>query len=203
MTPQKTTTSQRRGRPGYDREALLEVCVAEFIKHGYHATSIGILAEALGVSKSAIYHHVDSKEQLLEMAVERALGALEGTITEAEAQAGTSLDRVEWLLEHSVHLLVTERPYVTLLLRLRGNTEVELAAMARRRAATKRIEALVRTAQQDGLIRPDLGAKATTRLMLGMVNSIVDWYQLDGTADVDELVHNVRTIAMDGFRARP
>lgn len=196
------TTRQRRGRPGYDREALLEVCVAEFIKHGFHATSIGILADALGVSKSAIYHHVESKDQLLEMAVERALGALESTITQAEEHEGSSLDKVEWMLERSVHLLVAERPYVTLLLRLRGNTEVELAAMARRRAATKRIEALVRTAQTDGLIRADLGAKATTRLMLGMVNSIVDWYRLDGSADVDELVHNVRTIAMDGIRAR-
>ncbi|WP_420176778.1 TetR/AcrR family transcriptional regulator [Luteococcus sp. OSA5] len=202
MEIQKAPTRQRRGRPGYDREALLEVCVAEFIKHGYHATSIGILADALGVSKSAIYHHVDSKEQLLEMAVERALGALESTISQAEEHSGTSLDRVEWMLEQSVHLLAAERPYVTLLLRLRGNSEVELAAMARRRAATKRIEALVRSAQTDGLIRPDLGAKATTRLMLGMVNSIVDWYQLDGPADVDELVHNVRTIAMDGIRTR-
>ena len=52
----------RRGRPGYDRETLLAVCVEVFNRHGYDATSMGTLSTHLGISKSAIYHHVASKE---------------------------------------------------------------------------------------------------------------------------------------------
>ena len=53
----------RRGRPGYDRETLLAVCVEVFNVHGYDATSMGTLSKHLGISKSAIYHHVESRRR--------------------------------------------------------------------------------------------------------------------------------------------
>ena len=58
-TPQPTpvaATGARRGRPGYDTATVLSICVDMFTKHGYDATSMGMLAERLGISKSAIYH---------------------------------------------------------------------------------------------------------------------------------------------------
>ena len=193
---------QRRRRPGYDLDTLLDVCAQEFYQHGYDATSIGRLAEALHVSKSAIYHHVESKEALLALAVDRALEEVEATIADAESHPGTSLEKVEHLFDQSVRLLLTERPYVALLVRLRGNSPVEIRAMERRRLHTKRMEELVRTAQEDGLIRADLDAKATTRLVLGMINSITEWYRVDGSAGTTDLVHNVHTILIDGIRPR-
>ena len=48
-----TDTALRRGRPGYDQRGILEVAVAAFNEHGYDATSIGMIAERLGLSKSA------------------------------------------------------------------------------------------------------------------------------------------------------
>ena len=60
----------RRGRPGYDQRGILEVAVAAFNEHGYDATSIGMLADRLGLSKSAIYHHVSSKDELIWLALD-------------------------------------------------------------------------------------------------------------------------------------
>ena len=74
--PQSSPTP-RRGRPGYDRQTLLAECVELFNRHGYEATSMGMLATHLGISKSAIYHHVESKEAILDHAVTEALDALE------------------------------------------------------------------------------------------------------------------------------
>ncbi len=48
----------RRGRPGHDQDAVLAAAVRLFIARGYEATSMGDLAEALGITKSSIYHHV-------------------------------------------------------------------------------------------------------------------------------------------------
>jgi AcrR family transcriptional regulator len=50
-----------RGRPGHDQAAVLSAAVGLFNRKGYDATSIGDLAAELGVTKSAIYHHVASK----------------------------------------------------------------------------------------------------------------------------------------------
>ena len=62
----------RRGRPGHDQEAVLRRAVDLFNEQGYDGTSMGDLARALGLTKSAIYHHVPSKAHLLQLAREGA-----------------------------------------------------------------------------------------------------------------------------------
>ena len=66
----------RRGRPGYDLESLLAVAVTVFNERGYDGTSMEDLSGRLGISKSSIYHHVGSKEELLSLALDRALDGL-------------------------------------------------------------------------------------------------------------------------------
>ena len=92
-------------------------------------------------------------------------------------------------------------PYVTLLLRLRGNSEVELAALQRRRTLTRTVEELVRQAQEEGELRTDISGKSAPRLMLGMVNSIVDWYQPERSGTVDQLADTVVKMVFSGLRA--
>ena len=93
------TEALRRGRPGYDQRGILEVAVAAFNEHGYDATSIGMLADRLGLSKSAIYHHVASKEELLRLALDEALDGLEGVLLAPEATTGAAADRLAFVLE--------------------------------------------------------------------------------------------------------
>lgn len=200
MTPART--SAKRGRPGYDREQLLQVCVEVFNENGYDATSMGALAQRLGVTKSAIYHHVSSKEELLELALERALGALEAKFEEVQEADMPPIQSIEAVLRGSAHVLVEQMPYVTLLLRLRGNSEVELAAMKRRRDFTRQLGELIARAQEDGDVRTDISAVAAPRLVLGMLNSVVDWYSPVGIGTPDALADTIVKIAMDGLRAR-
>lgn len=200
--PESSQSSPRRGRPGYDREQLLSVCVAVFNENGYDATSMGALADRLGVTKSAIYHHVSSKEELLELALERALGALEAELDAVQASGMPAVERIEAALRGSALVLVEQMPYVTLLLRLRGNSEVELAAMKRRRAITRQFGEMVARAQEDGDIRTDISAVSAPRLILGMLNSVVDWYSPDGIGTPEALADTIVKIALDGLRAR-
>ena len=207
MSPERTATADdaaaapRRGRPGYDRETLLAVCVDVFNRYGYDATSMGMLSKHLGISKSAIYHHVESKEAILEQALDRALDALEAMFSEVLAGGGGPVNKLERILDGSVRVLVSHMPYVTLLLRLRGNSEVEEAALQRRRTITRTVEDLVRQAQEEGELRADISGKSAPRLMLGMVNSIVDWYQPERSGTVDQLAATVVTMVFAGLRA--
>jgi AcrR family transcriptional regulator len=67
---------RRRGRPGHDLASVLAVAVELFNERGYDGTSMRDLADRLGIAKSAIYHHVAGKEELLSLALDRALGGL-------------------------------------------------------------------------------------------------------------------------------
>lgn len=190
----------RRGRPGYDQQQILEIAVQVFIEQGYDATSVSSLAERLGLSKSALYHHYASKERLLELALNEAMGSLEAVLNEPDAASGSAGERLKYVLRGAVRVLVDKLAYVTLLLRVRGNSDIERAALERRRAFDDQITALVRAAQAEGTVRSDIGAAVATRLLFGMVNSIVEWYRPGGPEGAGALADDVLTIALDGLR---
>jgi AcrR family transcriptional regulator len=192
--------ARRRGRPGYDQQSVLKVAVDVFNRHGFEATSMGVLADNLGISKSAIYHHVPSKGDLLRLALDRALDALEGILSEPGAFAGGADNRLEYVLRRTVDVMAEDLPFVTLLLRLRGNSEIERGAMTRRRAFNARVTALVKDASTEGSIRSDIDPGITSRLLFGTINSIVEWYRPGGAITVQELADHIVTMAFDGLR---
>lgn len=200
MTDRTANSRARRGRPGYDLDSLLRVAVEVFHERGYDGTSMEDLAKRLGITKSAIYYHVPSKEELLRLSVNRALDALFAVTEEPAAVAGPAIDRLEHVVRRSVQVLVTELPFVTLLLRVRGNTKVERQALARRRELDHLVSGLVAQAEQEGSIRPDVNPAVTSRLLFGMVNSLIEWYRpRKGLSDV-ELADAVTKIAFEGLR---
>jgi AcrR family transcriptional regulator len=193
-------TPARRGRPGHSLDSLLGVAVAVFNERGYDATSMDELASRLGVTKSAIYHHVPSKVELLRLALDRALDALFAVTEEPEATTGPAIDRLEHVVRGSVRVLAAELPFVTLLLRVRGNSDVERAALQRRRAFDRIVTGLVRAAEEEGDVRPDVDPAVTGRLLFGTVNSLTEWYRPDRGLSADDLADAVVTTTFEGLR---
>jgi AcrR family transcriptional regulator len=200
VTTARDRAPVRKGRPGYDQESLLWVVVKVFNERGYDGTSMEDLSKKLGITKSAIYHHVSSKEELLRLAVDRALDGLFAVAEEAHASQGRAIDRLEHLVRASVRVLVDRLPFVTLLLRVRGNTKVERQALARRREFDHLVSKLVQQAEAEGDIRPDVDPSITSRLLFGMVNSLIEWYKPRRGASGDEIADAVCKIAFDGLR---
>ncbi len=176
-------------RTAYTVDSLLAVTVQVFNERGYDGTSMEDLSRAAGISKSSIYHHVRGKEELLERAVGRALEGLFGILDEPQADQGRAIERLEHVVHRTVELLMAELPYVTLLLRVRGNTATERDALARRREFDHRVAQLAAEAVAEGDLRAGLDPRLTARLVFGMVNSISEWYRphADG-ADSDGAV---------------
>ncbi|WP_158886949.1 TetR/AcrR family transcriptional regulator [Amycolatopsis anabasis] len=189
----------RRGRPGYDLESLLQVAVKLFNERGYDGTSMEDLSRKLGITKSAIYHHVPSKEELLRLAVNRALDGLFDVAAEVEAADGRAIDRLELLVRGSIAVLTERLPFVTLLLRVRGNTKVERAALARRREFDRIVTELVKQAEAEGDVRPDVDPAVTSRLLFGLVNSLIEWYR-PRRGSSGEIADAVCKIAFEGLR---
>jgi AcrR family transcriptional regulator len=167
-------------RDTYTPETLLTVAVRVFNERGYDGTSMEHLSRAAGISKSSIYHHVTGKEELLRRAVSRALDGLFGILDEEHARAGRAVERLEYVVRRMVEVLIAELPYVTLLLRVRGNTGTERWALERRREFDHRVAALLSAAATEGDVRGDVEVRLATRLVFGMINSIVEWYRPDG-----------------------
>src|SRR4051794_7023903 len=187
MTTTANGAPLRRGRPGHSLDSLLDVAVAVFNERGYDATSMEELAARLGVTKSAIYHHVPSKVELLRLGLDRALDGLFAVTAEPGATTGPAIDRIEHVVRGSVRVLTEQLPFVTLLLRVRGNSDVERAALQRRRRFDRIVTDLVAAAEQEGDVRPDVDPAVISRLLFGAVNSVTEWYRPGGGLTADDL----------------
>ena len=129
-----------------------------------------------------------------------------------EASAGTGKT---YAIEHLVLRLLTERDLDLegiLVLTFTKKATGELKEKIRSRLASRLQapdlppalrERLVREAQAEGLVRADLDAGVATRLIFGMINSVVEWYRPDGPVDPALLGAEIRAVALDGLRPRP
>lgn len=189
-----------RGRTNHNSEWLLGIAVAEFNRRGYEATSMSQLATAAGITKSTIYHHFGSRELLLRAALERALEALFAVLDQDVADVHGAGERLRRLIADTAGALVAQLPYVTLLLRVRGNTPSERWALDQRREFDRRVAALVADAARAGEVRDDIDPGLATRLIFGMVNSITEWYRADHEAPSAGLADQVASLALEGLR---
>lgn len=190
----------RRGRPGYDLGSLLRVAVGVFNERGYDGTTMDDLARGLGITKAAIYHHVSGKEELLRLGAGRAIDGLAAVARESAALDAPAIDRLEHLIRGTCAVLEAELPYVTLLLRASASTATGRDLLERRREFDRYVAGLVKKAEREGDIRPDVDPAVTSRLLFGMVNSLVEWYRPPWRGP-GSLADAVCAVAFDGLRA--
>lgn len=189
-------------RATHDPDTLLAVAARVFTERGYDGTSMEHLAAAAGITKSSIYHHVSGKEALLRAALDRALDALFAVCDEPGSTTGRAIERLQHVIRRSVEILDEELPYVTLLLRVRGNTATEQDALERRRTFDRFVAKLVAEAVQDRDLETELDPALTTRLIFGMINSVTEWYHPDGPVTATELADGVADLVLFGCHAR-
>lgn len=103
---QKRQTHQRNAPK--TRKAIQESAARLFAERGYLGTSMADLAEDLGLSKAAIYHHFESKEALLHSLVDSLESDIEELLERAEAKKFESFDRA-WLLRQIAEVLDRHR----------------------------------------------------------------------------------------------
>lgn len=96
------------------RQRLIDAAVALFTKHSYAGTSLQMIADELGFTKAAIYHHFRTREQLLAAVLEPTLRQLREVVAAAEAQR-TARARAERMLSGYADLAVRNRGLVAVL----------------------------------------------------------------------------------------
>lgn len=85
-----------------------------FAQHGVSATSLQMIADAMGVTKAAIYYQFKTKEEIVIALTERQLAELEDVLEAAEAEPDRPRAR-ELLLDRAIDIAVRDRRLVSVL----------------------------------------------------------------------------------------
>lgn len=188
-------------QPRQTQLSVVRTAMAVFSQRGYDATTMDNIAEFAGVSRPALYHHAPSKQELLRLALEPLLCTLEDIGCQPQAQCGSAVARLEFVVRQTVNILTANVPAASLLLHLRGNTDVERVVMSRRSAIENQISALVSEAWHENTLRSDIEPQTAAKLLIGMINSTADGYTPtssgpgpEGTAD------EILRLAIHGMR---
>jgi AcrR family transcriptional regulator len=87
---------------------VLDAALKLIADHGVGGTSLQMIADAVGVTKAAVYHQFNTKEQIVIALTERELGDLEEALEAAEAEDHPPRAR-ELLLDRVIDLAVERR----------------------------------------------------------------------------------------------
>jgi AcrR family transcriptional regulator len=96
------------------RQRFIDVAVRLFARHSFAGTSLQMIADELGVTKAAVYHHFRTREDLLAAVVAPLVAELSAIIAAAEAQR-TPPAQAEHMLVGFVEIVVRNRELVPVL----------------------------------------------------------------------------------------
>lgn len=90
------------------QERILDAALTLIADHGVGGTSLQMIADAVGVTKAAVYHQFKTKEEIVIALTERELGRLDDALDAAEAEKSRPRAR-EVLLTHVIDMAIARR----------------------------------------------------------------------------------------------
>jgi AcrR family transcriptional regulator len=183
-------------RQRYDakRDGVVQAAAELFAERGYHATTMGDLTEATGLTAGGLYHYIGSKEQLL-LAICDSL--MEPLLAETEALDLDALApeaALRALVRAWVRQVATHREHMVVFLQERNVIERDpqwrhVAASRKRfeRLLDRTLARVEEEAAALGAASPFADRRLTTFALLGMVNHLPQWYRPRGRLTVEQI----------------
>jgi len=183
------------------KKSVFEVAAEVFHRKGYDNTSMSEVAEAAGLTKAGLYHHVSSKESLLFTVLDSGLDFTESYVMKPLESIDDPLERLRTMIDLHLRLVLEERNLeVTGLLH-----ECKTLSPSDRERIDKRKKEYVRMTTKlitDVVkkfnvthVNPKLAAFA----LLGMLNWTYQWYKPSGSSSREEIVENFQDIFLQGI----
>jgi TetR/AcrR family transcriptional regulator, cholesterol catabolism regulator len=181
------------------RTELTRAAARLFAERGYQGTSLADLAEALGVQKPSLYHHIDAKEDLLWEVAWEGAEAFHAAL-DAVPERAPAAERIRLALR--AHLAVVSGQLDISTVFVREWRYLSGERLERFVAERRRYEERIRELYTDGLerseLRADLDAGAAALLFLSAANWAYTW--LRPGADTDAVADRLSAALLDGMR---
>ena len=172
---------------------------------GYDATSMNDIAEAVGITKSGLYHHVSGKRNLLFSIMNFGMDSLEEQVIAPARAIADAEQRLRTIITNHVHLITSRstsqgnNPVTIVVDEVAGLTVAQRRKIdQRKRAYVDLIREALSELKESGKLR-DLDVIAATFSLLGMILWLSRWYSPEGRLTPDQVSEEVTKIALSGL----
>ncbi|MGE0217202.1 TetR/AcrR family transcriptional regulator [Mycolicibacterium sp.] len=205
MATGRPTASQKSSKASIRRAEIVSAATRLFIEKGYAATSVQDIAEAVGLLKGSLFYYISGKEDLLYAVLEGMLATSQADIEKLSALEIQPLEKVRRIAEAHVRYVLANRDQATVFFRdfrsLSEERGKEIAA--ERENYARRFTDVLREAQDDGAVCPDIDIRLASGSLLGMLNMVHEWYPHADERHVNRLAEEIGDLVVASLRCDP
>jgi AcrR family transcriptional regulator len=181
---------------------ILERSAALFAAHGYAATSLGEVADALGMSRPSLYHYFSSKEEILGRIIDDLTKAGRQALADADVKTGPP----DEALARLVRCLIIPIAQTPGRYRMLWTADATLVSGARdqdddlQRSVIRTMTTVIAKGVSSGVFRR-CDQRLAAFSILGMINWAAWWYTPKRGPSIDQLCDTIADFAVASVRA--
>jgi TetR/AcrR family transcriptional regulator, cholesterol catabolism regulator len=194
------------------RQEILRTAARLFQQQGYDGTSMNDVAAALKLSKGGLYHHFQSKDEILFNLMNHAMDITEERVITPVKAIADPEERLRTLIRRHIAVVLSERDReITVMLHENHPLTPALRKRinARKKDYVHFVENLIAEVQNNAQAQRAIGSTPTSSkktvtpraaafALLGMINWIYQWYRPDGSLQEESLVQQYTEIFFQG-----
>lgn len=193
----------RRRDPATKREAILQIAAQLFLEKSYGRTTLNDVADRLNITKPALYHYFQNKEEILLECYRWGTGLIEEGLNTIAGRCGTGLEKVEAFIYAYANVMTVN--FGRCVMRLdEGDLSSKALAEVRvyKRKIDRRLRSFIQEGIEDGSITP-CDPKLAAFAIAGAVNWICMWYEPEGLRSGEEIASHFAQTLTQGLARRP
>lgn len=182
------------------RADIVQAAAEVFRQKGYQAASMQDIADAVGLQKASLYHHITSKQDILLEILDHALDLLIADLEQVLEQPAPPDEQLRRAMRAYVERVTREAGLAAVLQFEHRNLAPRKRAhhVARRDQYDRLWRKLIRRGVEAGAFR-DLDERMVAFALLGVQNWIITWYRPDGTLSAAEIADRFADLLLNGL----
>ena len=203
----RSTTS--RGRPGRQHgerspmeERIIASAVALFAEQGFDATTVQQVVDRAEVTKGALYHYFDAKDDLLYEIYHALIGTQTAALEEIAGRHRDAATTVRAILVNVVRTTVDRLPEAKVFFREAHKLDADRHAAFRadRRRYHEGFRAVIEHGKAAGQFTTVVPADTVVQIAMGVVNQLPVWYRQDGEKTAEQLGNEIADFVLAALR---
>ncbi|HWC80722.1 MAG TPA: TetR/AcrR family transcriptional regulator [Pseudonocardiaceae bacterium] len=190
------------GRRSPMEERILASAVALFAEQGFDATTVQQVVDRAEVTKGALYHYFDSKNDLLYELYHALIGVQNADIDAIVTRGADAATTVREILVSVITSTVARLDHAVVF--FHESHKLDAERMAAYRADRRHYHATFRkvivAAQKSGEFSTIVPAETAVQIAMGVVNQLPVWYRADGPKTPEQLAHEVADFVLAALR---
>lgn len=201
-------TAASRARRGGERspmeERIIASAVALFAEQGFDATTVQQVVDRAEVTKGALYHYFDAKDDLLYEIYHSLIGTQTADLEEIIARGLPAAETVRAALVNVIQTTVDRLPEAAVFFREAPKLDAERMAAFRadRRRYHESFRQIIADAQASGEFATVVPPDMVVQIAMGVVNQLPVWYRPDGPKSAVELGNEVADFVLAALTNR-